>query len=220
MVSREPVRRAAYLLVCVAATLGLWARAANAGSAPDASSFALMPTHDVSFAWAEFGSGELSYTVTLASDAYIVYQGTQYPVTVLWGFYAVNKTGNSGNDFTATGADIGEWTWGQKPNKGALLSVGGWTDSPKKEALEPPASGSVSKQFAFSGFSFGGSAASPGLHISVSVPEGKPSPFGAPVGGIATGNIIPTEAPEPSSLAVLVFGLAGLGWRKRNGRVS
>jgi len=187
------------LLACL--TLGL-STAGNTDPAPAPSAFAYRPTHGVSIL--SFVSGQLSYTLTLASDAYFLCGGNEYPITDIWGFYAVNKTGNSDNDFTADGPAISEWAWDQNPNEGSLLEVGGWFDKKKNEALAAPESGSVSKTFSYTQFSFTGTAPVMGLHVSVSIPEGLSSPFSSE--GI-TGDIIPQTTPEPSGMIAMLVGL-------------
>jgi hypothetical protein len=212
--SQRLLRRAACLLACILTACALWAPAANA-AAPAPGAFQLMPTYGVSFGPAEFLSGQLSYTVSLDSDAYIVYQETQYPITMVWGFFAVNTSEDSANCITATGPDFGDWKWNQNPNKGTVLNVAGWMDPSKKQALVTPASGSLSKQFTFTTFSYSGDEPAMGLHLSVAVPAGKPTPFPGGVTGDVIPTSVPTVAPEPSSVAALVFGLAGLALRKR-----
>ena len=180
------------------------ALAANAG-APDPSAFKPFPTYGIGLSPSGFISGTEDYTLTVFSGAYLSFAGYQYPITLTWGFYAVNKTGNSANDFQASGSDIGDWGWDQKPNHGTTLSVGGWSDPPKKEAIVTPASGSVSKAFSYDTLSFTGQPPSLGLHVTVSIPNGAPSPFG----GGNTGHIIPIVVPEPGGLIALSYGVIG-----------
>ena len=206
---RPSVRTVCLALVCVTCALG-----ASANPAPAPSAFNPFPIDGVSIAPPAFSSGQLMYTLELSWDAYLLFNSVQYPITLIWGFYAVNTTGSSANDFIAAGPDIGEWGWDQHPQQGSALDVAGWLDSPKNEAMQRPASGSVSKQFTYSQLQFTGEAPVLGLHVSVSIPDGKPSPFGSGL----TGAIIPIPAPEPSSLLALILGAAGLAEALRRGR--
>lgn len=186
--------------------------AAMAGSAPSA--FANYPTSGLTMMPSVFQSGQKTYTLNLASGAYIEAGGVQFPITVVWGFYAVNKTGLAANETTAGGPSIGDWRWDQNPAHGSSLNVAGWVNPSKSQAMLTPVSGSVSKQFTFTNFSFSGVAPAIGYHISISVPQGATSPFGSGV----TGSIIPKTVPEPSScLAILTatMGLSGLVTRRK-----
>ena len=196
----RPALLLAAVMLCATCAPGV-----NAAPAP--SSF--NPFHTDGITMTPFSPGTPGYTltVTVAWDAHLLYSGTEYPITLVWGVYAVNKTGSSANDFTALGTDNSEWKWDQYPNSGTTLEVGGWLDSPKKEAIVTPPSSSILKSFTYTSFSFTGKAPVLGLHVSVSIPEGKPSPFGSG----NTGGIIPSQVPEPSSLLALLFGAASLG---------
>ena len=189
-------------LLCAIAFCGL---SGGAYATPSASAFNPFPTYGLSPIL--FTSGDLSYTLKLSSGAYLVYQGVQYPITQVWGFYAVNKTGLSGNDFTAGGSDNGDWRWEQKPQKENTLNVAGWLNPSKSEAMVTPQTGDISKDFTYSTFSYTGLPPLLGLHVTLSLPSGQPSPFS----GGATGSIIPNVNPEPGGLLALGSGLMGLG---------
>ncbi len=79
----------------------------NPASSPSA--FGFCPTDGIDLSPTSFASGQLSYTLTLSSGAYRLYMGNQYPILDIWGFYAVNKSEASANNFTASGPDDGEW---------------------------------------------------------------------------------------------------------------
>lgn len=190
------------LLACLVAGLSTGAYPAAAPSA-----FGQFATYGITASPTNFVSGQLTYELTLDSGAYILYGENKYPVVSIWGFYAVNKSDASTDNFIASGPDYGEWDWDQHPNSGGLLNVGGWLDSPKKEALLTPESGSVSKSFTFTQLSFTGAAPVLGLHVSISIPEGLTSPFTS--GGV-TSDIIPVPVPEPSGLIALFSGAIGL----------
>jgi len=185
--------------------LGVCAPVVRAASAPSASAFSVTPVYGIDWTPKAFASGELDYTLTLKSGAFLLFGGDQYQITQVWGFYAVNKTGEPANNFAAKGADSGDWDWGQK-SSGDAASVAGWTDSAKKQALLTPVSGEVSRAFRFQELSYSKTDPLAGLHVSVYVPQGKPSPFGSG----DTGLVIPDPVPEPGAIAGLVSGLIGL----------
>ena len=191
-------------LLCVISFVGLGG-SAIANPAPAPSAFQHLPVHGITPV--AFSSGTLGYTLTISTGAYLVYNSVHYPILLTWAFYAVNDTGSSANDFTASGPDIGEWEWDQHPNNATLLSVAGWLDAPKQEAIATPLSGSVSKSFTYNTMQFTGVAPVLGLHVTLSLPSGQPSPFS----GTATGSIIPNVNPEPGGLLALASGLIGLG---------
>lgn len=186
---------------------------AIAASAPSASAFSERVIWGVDWSPAAFTPGLLDYTLTLHTGAGLLFGGYEYRITQVWGFYAVNKTGSSANDFVAGGVASGDWSWGQKASS-AGLSVAGWGNPSKKEALITPASGSVSRVFRFDEFTYSGATPLPGLHVSVYVPEGMPSPFGSG----NTGPIIPKAVPEPGALLSLCVGMTGLAGSIRRGR--
>ncbi|MCE5199839.1 MAG: PEP-CTERM sorting domain-containing protein [Armatimonadota bacterium] len=185
---------------------------AHANPAPAPSAFNYFDIHGITLTPALFTSNQFMYTITLQSDAYLLSGGNKYSVTDIWGFFAVSKTGDS---FTANGPDYGDWIWDQHPNKGNSVEVAGWLNAPKNVAMITPESGSITKAFNFTDFSFSGSAPVFGLHLTVDIPAGLPSPF---LGGGATGNVIPKYVPEPSSLLALLSGttaLCGLRIRRK-----
>lgn len=192
------------LLICIVIG-GLSADTASAAPAP--SGFGDYTTWGLGLT-PEFASGQQAYTMTLWSGAYVYANGIEYPITDIWGVYAVNKTEDNANDFLAAGSNVGEWVWSQNPQHGSSLNVGGWQNSSKKESLQPPATGSASMEFVFDQLSFTGAAPTLGLHVSVSVPDGGSSPF--PGGGV-TSSIIPSAVPEPSSLSAILAGILGVG---------
>ena len=215
--SINPVSRrlAVVAVLSVCALLSWCASGAIANPAPAPSAFQHLPVYGITPV--AFSSSTLGYTLTISSGAYLVYNSVQYPITLTWAFYAVNDTGSSANDFQAAGADISEWKWDQHPNNATSLSVAGWLDAPKHEAIVTPLSGNVWKSFTYSTMQFTGVAPVLGLHVTVSIPSGKPSPFAA--GGV-TGSIIPDIVPEPGSLLALasgLIGLSGLVARRRSG---
>lgn len=208
---RNTILRCA-VLACLMSALAV---SAYANPAPDPSAFTPFVVSGIDTSPTDFASGQLAYMLTINSGAYMLSEGHQYPIVSVWGFFAVDKTDDSANNFAASGPDLGEWGWDQHPIHGGLLTVGGWLDTKKKEAILTPASGSASKSFAFTQLSFTGSAPLVGLHVSVSIPAGLQSPF--PGGGV-TSAIIPTPVPEPSSITALFAGVAGLSGLRRRGR--
>ncbi|HEX2950437.1 MAG TPA: PEP-CTERM sorting domain-containing protein [Armatimonadota bacterium] len=154
-----------------------------------------------------FSSGQKDYTLTLSSGAYLLFEGTHYSIDSVWGFYAVNKTGDSANDMTASGADNGEWAWDQHPAHGTSVDVAGWLDTPKNEAMLTPATGSISKPFSYGQFLFTGTMPECGLHLTVTIPDGKDSPFSSGGNG---GWVILQEIPEPGSLVAMLGAMGGL----------
>lgn len=196
------------VIVCSAASVSF--------AAPSPSAFQELPVWGVE-ASQVFTSGELSYTLTISPDARLIFQGKDYPIEMIWGFFAVNKTGDDANDLVAIGPANGEWKWDQHKSSDGELNVAGWFDAPKHEAMLRPASGEASKTFTYSELEFDGEAPRLGLHVSVSVPEGKASPFGSGL----TGAIIPVgqpAVPEPSGLLGLwsgTIGFAGYLIRRR-----
>ena len=200
------------VLLCLAATATATADWWDEWVTPDASAFQAFPTYGISMLPGAFGSGQPTYDLTLSAGAYLLCQGTEYPIAKVWGFYALTSTGEDADRFTATGSDIGQWHWGQKPTNGSLLSVGGWLNAPKDEALEPPTSGSVTKQFTYGQFQFSGVGPVLGLDVTVTVPEGKSSPFGSGV----TGHILPFVVPEPSCIIAVLTGLGMVALRRRS----
>lgn len=193
----------AHLLVAFALVGAICCTAASANPAPDPSAFQPVVVSGVDLS-PLYTSGQLSYTVTLDSDAYLILNAVQYPITMIWGVFAVNQTGMSANDIVADGADIGDWKWDTKPANGTSFSVAGWINPSKSEAIVAPSMGSVSKTFDYSQFSYTGMDPLFGLHVSVAVPAGAPMPFG--MGN--TGPIIVT-VPEPSSILALLTGVVG-----------
>ena len=213
----KAARVIAWIAVCIC-SVAIIANADPAdfdADAPSPMAFTVFPTHGLTMMPSAFSSGQLGYTLEVASGAYLLYDGTQYPITLVWAFYAVNQTGLAANNFTALGTDTGEWEWSQKPNSGTILDVGGWSNNNKHDPIQTPVSGSVLKPFTYGQMSFSGVQPSLGLHVTVLIPTGKTSPFGSG----NTGLIIPSEAPEPSSLFALIVGatgLCGLAARRRN----
>ncbi len=179
--------------------------AASANPAPDPSAFQPVYVSGVDLS-PLYTSSQLSYTVTLDSDAYLILNAVQYPITLIWGVFAVNKTGMAGNDIVANGVDIGNWSWDTKPAHDTSFVVAGWLNNSKNEAIATPSMGSVSKTFDYSQFEYNGLDPLFGLHVSVSVPEGAPMPFGTGL----TGPII-VSVPEPSSILVVLTGVVGIG---------
>ncbi len=193
----------------------LFCCALAASGAPAPPAFNPFPTHGIGMTPGGFISGITTYTLTVSSGAHLSSGGYQYPITLVWGFYAVNDTGDSANNFQASGESMGQWTWDDKGGKSGF-SVAGWLDAPKKQAIITPVTGSVSKAFDFSGLAVGGEAPRAGLHVTVSIPNGAPSPFG----GGETGDILPIpSAPEPSGLTAVASGLllalGGIAHRRR-----
>jgi len=185
-----------------------------ASGAPAPSAFNPFSTHGIGMTPGGFISGITTYTLTVSSGAYVLSGGYQYPITLVWGFYAVNDTGDSANNFQASGENIGQWNWDDKGGTSGF-SVAGWLDAPKKQAIVTPATGSVSKAFDFSGLTVVGEAPRMGLHVTVSIPDGAPSLFGSGV----TGDILPIHVPEPSGLTAVASGLllalGGIAHRRR-----
>lgn len=194
------------LTVCVVVIGVSCAHMACAAPAP--SGFGDFATHGLTLTPSEFNSGELVYSLALSSGACVLSDGIEYPITHVWGFFAVNRSADASNDFTAAGSDLGQWVWSQNPQHGGSLNVGGWQNSSKKDALVRPLTGSMSKQFAFDQFSFTGATPTLGLHATVSIPEGAASPF--PGGGV-TSSLIPTPVPEPASVSALLAGALAIG---------
>lgn len=194
----------AYLPAILALVCAICCTMASADPAPDPSAFVPVPTSGVSLS-PLFNSGELSYTVALDSDAYITLNSVEYPITLIWSVFAVNRTGLSANNIEADGSDIGDWRCNTKPTNGTYFSVAGWFNASKSEGMVTPSMGSVSKAFDYSQFDYAGVDPLFGLHVSVAVPDGAPMPFGLGV----TGPIIVT-VPEPSSIVALLTGVVGL----------
>ncbi len=196
------------VIVCSAATVSL--------AAPSPSAFQELPVWGIE-ASEVFTSGVLSYTVTMSADARLVFNGNDYPIEMIWGIYAVNKTGDAANDLAAIGPANGEWKWDQHKGGEGELNVAGWFDAPKHEVVLRPVSGEVSKTFTYGEFEFDGEAPLLGMHVTVTVPAGEASPFGSGL----TGAIVPIgqpAVPEPSGLLGLcsgVVGLAGYLMRRR-----
>lgn len=204
------LRLLSLLLIVISISCGLLV---TANAAPATSAFTEYPTFGLTMLPDLLQSGQLTYTVSLSSGAYLQSGGVNFPITQVWGVYAVNKSGLSANDITASGSDNGDWSWDQHPVHGTPLSVAGWLDAPKKQALLTPASGSVSKAFTFTQFAFTGTEPVTGYHVTISVPQGATSPFS---GGL-TGDIIvtppppPDPVPEPTSGLMLLTAALGVG---------
>lgn len=192
------------LPACLAAGLST---GTYANPTPAPSAFDRHSTYGVGMSQ-EFASGRLSYTLTLSSGAYVLHLGNKYPIVNVWGFYAVNQSKSDANDFRAGGPSHGQWAWDQHPDSHSALDVSGWLDASKHEALVTPASGSVSKSFAFDEFSLAGAPPSVGLQITIAIPKGLSSPFHSKK---TTGSIIPEPVPEPSGLLALLGGTGALG---------
>lgn len=201
-----------YLLVFL--MLGVCTAAySNPDPAPAPSAFNFFVVDGIDMSPASFSSSQSTsaYTLTLAGDAWLLYNGNKYSITNIWGFYAVNKTGQAVNSLTAGGQAIEGWAWDyhQDSNTGKL-DVAGWRDVDKSNAV---LAGGAPGTFTFTSLSYTGQDPLLGLHVTISIPDDLPSPFGVdPDTGakISTGNIIPT--PEPSGLAALLsMSAAGLG---------
>ncbi len=197
--------------------------AISAAAAPSASAFNDYQVFGVTMQPGGFASGSLAYDLILNAGAYLVYNNQNYAITEIWGFYALNNSGISANNFAATGSNLGKWKWSVKGSSSSR-TVAGWANSSKSEAMKTPLMGSVSKTFTFKSFSFSGETPKLGLHVTLDVPCDLESPFGGGNTGYVT--FTPPNygdfnepVPEPSSLFLpasgLVVGILTINRKKR-----
>lgn len=132
-------------------------------------------------------SNPLQYTVSMSSNAandFVTVGGTNYQISNIFGFYAINSAGFS----SASGTTQNTWTF-SAPGSG---TAAGWKGNPAHSAILP--GGSL--VFTFSSLS--PSAPQLGLHVSFA--NATPSGWG---GGNTFYVGVPQSVPEPSSLAFL-----------------
>ena len=182
----------------------------RAGSVPASSDFRYFSTAGIAITNNGFCSGVPTYTITVSSNAHLVYLEVNYPITIVWGIYAVNDSGDALNGFQATGKNTDGWQWSQHSNDPNSLDVAGWTTNLKSTAIVTPSSGSISKIFSYNNLQFTGKTPLLGLRITIEIPEGALSPFGEG----DTGYITTTPNPEPAGsftlASALLFSVTGL----------
>lgn len=88
--------------------------------------------------------GIRSFDVSLSAGATMVYGGTTYNLTKIFGFFSLDVDGidGNGNDLIADGADFGtapnDWTWTTDiDHQHPADSVGGWEGNPAHEFIPP-----------------------------------------------------------------------------------
>lgn len=132
-------------------------------------------------------SNPLQFTVSMDSIAgndYLTVGGTNYQISNIFGFYALNSAGFT----SATGSNQNSWSF-TAPGNG---TVAGWKGNPAQSAILP--GGSLT--FDFSSLS----PNMPQLGLHVTFANATPNGWG---GGSTFFVNVPQSVPEPSSLAFL-----------------
>ena len=213
MLDRRGSLSCARLGICVTSLLIIslfCAVGARADCGPASSDFKYFPTAGIAITNNGFRSGVPTYTVTVSSNAHLVYLEINYPITIVCGIYAVNDSGDAMNSFQATGNNANGWQWNQHSNDPNSLDVAGWTTNLKSTAIITPESGSVSKTFSYGNLQFTGKIPMLGLRITVEIPDGAPSPFGQGDTGYITTNPNPEPAGSFTLASALLFSVTGL----------
>jgi hypothetical protein len=141
----------------------------------------------------------LSYTVQLDPGAFLIYNGNQYDITDIFGFWNMK----AGTPLTATGVNQNGWNWDQSNSGGG--SIAGWQNNAKDFDIQP----SGQKTFTYTSLDQGSVEAS-GFHFTFAQ-DWAPTPGNKTA--FVSGPMNPV--PEPASMAALGLGALALLRRRR-----
>jgi hypothetical protein len=141
----------------------------------------------------------LDYTVDLDPGAFLIYNGNQYDITDIFGFWNMK----AGSALTASGTNQNGWNWDQSNSGGG--SIAGWQNNPKTFDIQPGGS----KTFTYTSLDQP-SVEATGFHFSF-VQDWAPTPGNKTA--FVSGPLNPV--PEPASMVALAAGAIALIRRRR-----